>query len=332
MTILAIDIGGTQFGVGLGADDGRIVRKVRQTTDRDAGADWMVERILETGRDLLRGASEEVKVCGISFGGPVDFEAQRIKNSTHVAGWDDVALPAIVEDSLGMPAVVDNDANVGALGEFTFGAGAGCRNLVYYNVGTGIGGGIIINGEIYRGSDGNAGEFGHCPIADNGPLCDCGNRGCLEALCSGKSIGIRTAEEVRKQPRRGKAILRAGNGSVTAKAVFDAARSRDPLACEIVDEVSRFLGMSVATAMNTFAPDAIVIGGSVSKAGRTLLGPLKEQASRFLMGVHRPHLKILKARLGSDSQLIGAIALAAKGISRKGAKTPRRAKSEGNLG
>ncbi len=274
-------------------------------------------------------ARRSYRACGISFGGPVDFEAQRIKNSTHVAGWDDVPLPALIQEALGLPAVSDNDANVGALGEYTFGAGKGSRNLVYYNIGTGIGGGIIIDGEIYRGSDGNAGEFGHCPVVDNGPLCDCGNRGCLEALCSGKSIGNRAAEEVRKQARRGKAIIEAGDGSVTAKAVFDAAKAGDSLAGEIVDDVCRFLGMSVATAMNSFAPDAIVIGGSVSRAGRTLLRPLKEQAHRYLMGVHRPHLRVLKARLGSDSQLVGAVALAVKGCLAQSTRRTRRNRNRG---
>ena len=131
---------------------------------------------------------------------------------------------------------------------------------------------------------------------------------------AGKSIGIRATEEVRKQPKRAKAILHASDGTVTAKAVFNAARQHDSLANEIVNEVCRYLGMSVATAMNIFAPDAIVIGGSVSKAGRVLLEPLREQANRYLMGVHRPHLRVLKAKLGSDSQLIGAIALAAKSV------------------
>ncbi|MDP6779265.1 MAG: ROK family protein, partial [Candidatus Latescibacteria bacterium] len=279
-------------------------------TDRSGGADWMIERILEAGRKLLSRSPGKVSACGIAFGGPVDFGAQRIVNSTHVAGWDDVALPEIVGRELKLRAVVDNDANVGALGEFTFGAGAGIRNLVYYNIGTGIGGGIIVDGQIYRGSDGNAGELGHCPILPDGPLCDCGNRGCLESLCSGKSIGNRAAEMVRRHPRRGRAILACGDGEVSARAVFDAARQTDGLAQEIVDETCRYLGMSAATAMNAFAPDAIVVGGNVSKAGRVLFDPLREQASRYVMPVHRPHLKIKRAKLGGKSQLLGAVALA----------------------
>ena len=308
--ILAIDIGGTQFGLALASEDGRLVRRARGRTDRSGGASWMIERILEAGRKLLERSPGKVSACGIAFGGPVDFESQQIVNSTHVAGWDGVPLPDIVRRELKLRALMDNDANVGALGEFAFGAGVGCRNLVYYNIGTGIGGGIIIDGEIYRGSDGNAGELGHCPVLPDGPRCDCGNRGCLESLCSGKSIGNRAAEAVRRHPRRGRAIVECGDGEASAKFVFDAAREGDRLALEIVEETCRYLGMSVATAMNAFAPDTIVIGGSVSKAGRVLFDPLREEALRFVMPVHRPHLKIKRAKLGGNSQLLGAVAFA----------------------
>jgi glucokinase len=306
--VLAVDIGGTNFSLALVSDGGKFQKKLTRSTDRSGGAIWMISNILQESRRLLK--TTDATACGISFGGPVDFESQRIINSTHVAGWDDVELPKIVSDELSIPAVVDNDANAGALGEHLFGAGKGSKNLVYYNIGTGIGGGIIIDGVIYRGSDGNAGELGHVPILPDGPLCDCGNRGCLEALCSGTAIGKRAQEAVARQPRRGKVIGKIGAGEITAKSVFDAARKGDRLALELVDEVCVYLGMGVATSMNAFAPDAIVIGGSVSKAGPVLLRPLREQADRFLMPVHRPHLKVIPAQLGNRSGLMGAAALA----------------------
>lgn len=307
--ILAIDIGGTRYSLGLATVEGKLLKRVVRTTDRSGGAAWMVERILEEGRKLLTASPEPVSACGIGFGGPVDFAAQRIVNSTHVSGWDDMPLADIVQRKLGIPAIVDNDANAGGLGEFRFGAGRGSRNLVYYTVSTGIGGGIVLNGEIYRGSNGNAGELGHVPILPDGPLCACGNRGCLEALCSGTAIGRRAAEAVRKQ--RGRGIRRAGGeGPVSAKAVFDAARQGDKLALEIVNETCCYLGMGLATTMNAFAPDVIVIGGGVSKAGRVLFDPLRKQTARFLMPVHRPYLKILPAQRKGRSVLLGAVALA----------------------
>ena len=308
--ILAVDIGGTNFSLALGTSDGRIVERVTRSTDRSGGAEWMIERILKEGLRLLASSPTEVSACGISFGGPVDFEAQRIVNSTHVAGWDNVTIPETIQKALGVPAIVDNDANVGALGEFTFGAGKGCRHLIYYNIGTGIGAGIIIEREIYRGANGNAGELGHVPVLPEGPLCDCGNRGCLEAICSGTAIGRRGEEAVRRKPRQGHGIRKAAGGPITARAVFDAARTGDGLALELVNETCQYLGMGMAAAMNALAPEAIVVGGSVAKAGRVLLDPLREQANRFLMPVHRPHLRILPARLKGNSGLLGAVALA----------------------
>ena len=310
--ILAIDIGGSQFGLALITAEGKVLKRATRRAERFEYAGRVVEGILMEGKRLLADSPAPVAACGIGFGGPVDFEAQRIVNSTHVPGWDDLPLPGVIREELGIPAVVDNDANVGGLGEFAFGAGRGSSNQVYYTVSTGIGGGVVIDGEIYRGSDGFAGELGHVPILPDGPACECGNRGCLEALCSGTAIGRRGAEAVRRHPRRGRSIRRtAGEGApVTAKAVFDAARAGDRLAQEVVEEVCVDLGMGLATTMNAFAPDVIVVGGGVSKAGRVLFEPLRAQVDRFTMPVHRPYVKVVPARLKGRSVLMGAVALA----------------------
>lgn len=307
--ILAIDIGGTQFGLALATPDGRVIKHIQHQTDRADHADKRIDRILAASKTLISQSS--VLACGIGFGGPVNFDTQRIVNSTHVVGWDDCPLPEIVEQHLGLPAIIDNDANVGALGEFTFGAGKNSRHIIYYTVSTGIGGGIIINGELYRGGNGYAGEFGHVPILRDGPQCDCGNRGCLEALCSGTAIGNRATEAVQKHPRKGIAITRAANNNpITAKTLFDTARTGDPYARGLVDEICTDLGQGLAMAVNAFAPDVIVIGGGVSNAGRTLFEPLRRETRRFLMPVHRPNLRIAPAKLKNRSVLLGAVALA----------------------
>jgi glucokinase len=312
--ILAIDIGGTQFALALAEPSGRILKQKRGRTERSGGAEWMIERLLKKARALVMPERGRVQACGIGFGGPVDFAAQRVLSSTHVPGWENVALPALIERELDLPTVLDNDANTGGLGEYTFGAGRGNRHMVYYTISTGIGGGIIIDGQIYRGGDGNAGELGHCPILPDGPLCDCGNRGCLEALCSGKSIGQRGQQAADSYPRRSKSLRQAaGRGqAITARAVFAAARRGDALAREIVEQTCLYLGMGLATTMNTLAPDIIVVGGGVSKAGKTLLAPLVRQTQKFLMPVHRPHLNIRLARFSSSSVLMGAVALGQK--------------------
>ncbi len=307
--ILAIDIGGSQFGLALASPDGRIIKHIQhQTNDH---ADKRIDRILAASKTLI--SQSPVLACGIGFGGPVNFDTQRIVNSTHVAGWNDCPLPKIVEQHLGLPAIIDNDANVGALGEFTFGAGKNSRHIIYYTVSTGIGGGIIINGEIYRGGNGYAGELGHVPILRDGPQCDCGNRGCLEALCSGTAIARRAKAAIKKHPRKGIAIARTAN-PITAKTLFDTARSGDPYARALVDEICTDLGQGLAMAVNAFSPDVIVIGGGVSNAGRVLFQPLRRETRRFLMPVHRPHLRIAPAKLKNRSVLLGAVALAKQRI------------------
>ena len=312
--ILAIDIGGSQFGLALATPDGRVIKHIQHQTDRADHADKRIDRILAASKTLISQSS--VSACGIGFGGPVNFDTQRIVNSTHVPGWDDCPLPKIVQQHLGVPAIADNDANVGALGEYTFGAGKNSRHIIYYTVSTGIGGGIIINGEIYRGGNGYAGELGHVPILRDGPQCDCGNRGCLEALCSGTAIGRRATAAVQKHPRKGIAITRAANNTpITAKTLFDTARSGDPYARTLVDEICTDLGQGLAMAVNAFAPDVIVIGGGVSNAGRTLFEPLRRETRQFLMPVHRPHLRIAPAKLKSRSVLLGAVALAKQGLT-----------------
>jgi glucokinase len=309
--ILAIDIGGTQFGLILATTDGQVVKHLQRSTDRAGGAQWMIEQIISESRTLIQQSSKPVLACGIGFGGPVNFDTQHIINSTHVKGWDNCPLPQIITQELNLPAIVDNDANVGALGEFAFGAGKSNANLVYYTISTGIGGGIIINGQIYRGSNGNAGELGHCPILRNGPLCDCGNRGCLEALCSGTAIAKRVQQAVKKHPRKGRTIRHlTGENPITAKTLFDAAKQKDSFAQSLIQEICTDLGMGVATAMNAFAPNTIVIGGGVSKAGRVLFDPLRKETNRFLMPIHRPHLNIRQAKLKDRSVLLGAVALA----------------------
>ena len=307
--ILAIDIGGTQFGLALATPDGRVIKHIQHQTDRADHANKRIDRILAASKTLISQSS--VLACGIGFGGPVNFDTQRIVNSTHVSGWDDCPLPEIVEQHLGVPAIIDNDANVGALGEFTFGAGKNSRHIIYYTVSTGIGAGIIINGEIYRGGNGYAGELGHVPILRDGPQCDCGNRGCLEALCSGTAIARRAKAATKKHPRKSIAITRTANNTpITAKTLFDTARTGDPYARTLVDEICTDLGQGLAIAVNAFAPDVIVIGGGVSNAGHILFEPLHRETRQFLMPIHRPHLKIAPAKLKNRSVLLGAVALA----------------------
>lgn len=295
--ILAVDIGGTNFRVAVAEEDGRLVRVVRRSTHAKGGAEWMIEQVIRLASDFKE--KFEIRSVGVGFGGPVDYDRQEIINSTHVEGWEDVPLPKIMKDRIDVPAVVDNDANVGALGEFIFGAGRGRSSMVYYTVSTGIGGGVILNGDIYRGANGNAGELGHVPILVDRPRCACGNVGCLEALCSGPAIA-------RRAGRR----MKGASPHLTAKDVFDAARAGDRIAAEIVEETADYLGMGIAATINTLAPEVVVVGGGVSKAGRILFDPLRESVKRRVMPVHRLDVRVVRAKRGDNAVLLGAVALA----------------------
>jgi glucokinase len=196
MRTLAIDIGGTKFSLGL-FDGGRMVERVTRSTDKEGGRAWMLSQIVPLAQEWTFDR------CGIGFGGPVNFKAQRVALSTHVGGWQGFPLVQFLEEQLGVPAIMDNDANVGALGEALYGAGTGFSPLFYMTLSTGIGGGIY-NGEILRGADSYAGEIGHLTIRPDGPECLCGSNGCLERMCCGlwleRDYG-RTAKELMQDPR-----------------------------------------------------------------------------------------------------------------------------------
>ena len=292
--ILAIDIGGTRFRVAAVSEVGDLVRVSRRRTNAEGGAEWMIGQVLEIARKYVD--RYDIDAIGVGFGGPVRFDQQRIVNSTHVPGWDNLDLPGILRDEFNLPAIVDNDANVGALGEFVYGAGRGYQSMVYYTVSTGIGGGIIIDGDVYRGANGNAGELGHVPILLNGPRCDCGKRGCLEALCSGPAIGRRGSRRMKCE-------------GLSAREVFDAARKGVSGASRVVLETAQYLGMGIATTINTLSPDLVVIGGGVAKAGRILLDPLRISVQDLVMPVHRASVRVLSARRGDNAVLMGAAAL-----------------------
>ncbi len=280
MLTLAIDIGGTKFSMAL-FDGERMKRRESRATDREGGRAWMMEQILAIAR--LWQQAERIERCGIGFGGPVIFREQRVALSTHVGGWSNVPLAAEIEAELGIPCVMDNDANTGALGEALYGAGVGYDPLFYMTLSTGIGGGIISEGRIWRGADSYAGEVGHLTTRPDGPECLCGARGCYERMCSGlwleRDYG-RPATELLKDP------------AFVARYVVD-------------------LALGLKAVIMLLNPARIVIGGGISKAGEALFGPLRAELRRQITSWSQARLDVVPAALGDDSVLYGALALAA---------------------
>jgi len=277
MRVLAIDIGGTKFSVAL-FEDGRVTRRESRATDRDGGPGWMLAQIETIVRSWPR-----FDRCGIGFGGPVDFSAQRVALSTHVGGWNDFPLVERVKAFVNAPVIMDNDANVGALGEATYGAGRGRRPLFYMTLSTGIGGGIVLeDGSIYRGADSYAGEIGHLTIHPDGPECLCGAHGCFERMCCGLWLE-------RDHGKSAKELLR--DASFVDRYVID-------------------LAMGLKAAIMMLNPARIVIGGGIAKAGDALFVPLRTELRRQVTSWSRARLDVVQAELGDDSVLWGALALA----------------------
>ena len=279
MSILAIDIGGTKFSMAV-FDGDRIARRESRATDREGGCEWMLGQIESLGKQWQKGYHFDR--CGIGFGGPVLFGPQRVALSTHVGGWNDVDLPARIHERLGIPAIMDNDANAGALGEATFGAGAGYRPMFYMTLSTGIGGGIITEHGVYRGADSYAGEIGHLTIRPEGPQCLCGAHGCFERMCCGL-------------------WLERDYGRPAYDLMTDAA---------FVERYVVDLALGLKACIMLLNPARIVIGGGIAKAGEKLFGPLRVELRRQITDWSGARIDVAPAALGDDSVLWGAYQLA----------------------
>ncbi len=315
MYVLAIDIGGTQYRLAIVNQEGKIVAHQRAETLREEGAHWLVPRLIRELKELLSNNPYAPIAVGIGFGGPVSFNEQRILASLHAPGWENMDLRALLTEQLGLPCVIDNDANAGALGEFTYGAGGQYRNMLYYTVSTGVGGGIILDGELFRGVHGQAGELGHLPIQLDGPPCSCGFRGCVESLGSGIAIaqqGIRMAMTA-KTPTLLQERYQS-TGTLTAKDVFECAARGDLVSQQIIDQVKQAFVAGLVGAINFFDPEAVVVGGGVGRAPGFLDG-LARKVNDSLVIPGRRQVLIVRSTLSDDSVLLGAAALAWKLIS-----------------
>jgi len=281
--ILAIDIGGTKFSMAV-FDGARMVRRESRATDAEGGREWMLGRIREIAHEWRRDFRFER--CGIGFGGPVDFAAQRVALSTHVGGWRDFDLCGFARDLTGAPAVMDNDANAGAIGEAEFGAGKGYSPLFYMTLSTGIGGGIYADGRVWRGADSYAGEIGHLTIRPGGPECLCGARGCFERMCGGL-------------------WLERDYGKPAKELMQDAG---------FVERYVVDLALGLKAAIMLLNPRRIAIGGGIAKAGDRLFVPLRAELGRQITSWSAARIDVVPAALGDDSVLYGALALA-RGLS-----------------
>lgn len=310
--LLALDFGGTKLSAGLAKlGQPRWLAHKRVPSPPGGNAQSDLEIMMGLAQDLLTPAESPLAAVGVSFGGPVDAARGLVRLSHHVPGWEEMPLQEWLEKRLGVPAAVDNDANAAALGEHRFGAGQGCNSLMYITVSTGVGGGWVLNGQLWRGADGMAGEIGHMVVDPDGPLCLCGKQGCVERLASGPYIAQRAREWLQAQPERGQ-ILRTLAGddleAVTAQLVAQAAAQGDDLAWEALEVAAWGLGIGIGNSANLVNPECFVLGGGVTKAGRRWWEVVRRVARATALP--QVHFEIMPATLGDDAPLWGAIALA----------------------
>ncbi len=308
--VLALDFGGTKLAAGIvDLHTGRIVVQKRFATDHTS-AQKNLEQMIQAGKELLgEPTSETILGVGISFGGPIEPDRRQIIRSMHVPGWENIALPEIISNAFQLPAVMDNDANLASLGEWRFGSGQGTNHMVYIQVSTGIGAGLILNSRLYRGT-GLAGEFGHLTVMIDGPPCTCGKRGCVESFAAGWAIARDGRQAVLDYGD--KTLLYSqveGNPDlVTARHVIEGARAGDLVARSIVSQAFTFLGIGIANAINLLCPEQVVLGGGVTKAGELMLQPIMSALDGHLLpSLSRPRLT--SSILGDAATLFGAVAL-----------------------
>ena len=325
--ILSLDVGGTKLAAGLFDSSQRLLRYSKTPTNGGAGrrpesrrpesraandADAVFERLAGLGESLLQkeGADKSALRCiGAGCAGPLDSETGVIYAPPNLHCWDDFPLKARLEEHFGAPAAVDNDANAAALGEQRHGAGKGFCHIFYITASTGIGAGLILDGRIYRGRDCAAGEFGHIILARNGPRCNCGGRGCLEALASGTAIAKRAKREIKRAPDSllGRMHVEKG-GDLSAKDVFAAARLGDAAAGKIVHDAAEYLGLGIASAIHLLNPEIFIIGGGLARAGKMFFEPVRRTVAERAQATLARNVRIVPAKLGDKAGIHGSLA------------------------
>ena len=309
--IVGIDIGGTNIVVGTVAEDGsEVLGLVSEPTFGEQGADRVLDRIAKLARASMAAAGGR-EIAGVGIGSPGPLDTKRgVVLLTPNLGWTDYPLRDRLEQALGMPAVLDNDANCAVFGAWWRGAARGADHVVGLTIGTGIGGGIVLFGEIYRGASDIAGEFGHMTIDSTGRRCKCGNYGCLEAYASGPAISARAVEGIEAGVETSLPRYVEGDLSkITAQLVYEAAHDGDEFALEVVKDTARFLGAGVANIINVFNPQVVVICGGVTLAGDRLFVPLRSEVQRRAFKPAVAACRIVPGELTGTAGVYGAAAV-----------------------
>jgi glucokinase len=295
--VLGLDIGGTKIAAGVVDTDGAVRGFVSAPTEAQRGPEDGIARLFDLGRRAVDEAGvawDEIAAVGIGCGGPLDSKNGILIAPLHLTGWTDIPLAQLASETLGRPAVLDNDAVAACAGEHRYGAGRGTSDMVYLTISTGVGGGVVIDGQLHRARSGNGGELGHVTVDWHGRRCrGCGRRGCLEAYSSGTSIAERAHE--------------AGMHGASAADVAQAALAGNAIAAKLWDETCEALACGIVSIANLFEPEVVVLGGGVMRTGEQLLSPVRELVAEQVIG---GPVRVVAAENGDAVGVVGAAAVA----------------------
>ncbi len=308
---VGVELGATHILVIVTDLEPHTIVELEHEFDLTIGPEAGLRQVIESVRQALAQAGvslEQVAGVGLGVPGPVSHDMGSVAFPPIMPGWHGFPLRARLEEELGVTVYLDNDANLGALGEWAHGAGQGVDNLAYIKVGTGIGCGLLIDGQIYRGQSGSAGEIGHITIDENGPPCRCGNYGCLESMAAGPAIAHRAQLAIKAGQETMLSKVKPVE-EITAADVSRAASQGDPLSLQLFHETGRHIGVALAGLINLFNPKLVIIGGGVAQAGDILLEPIRRSVQSHGLRTTVENCQIVQAQLGREATALGAVTL-----------------------
>jgi len=308
---IGVDVGGTKVLGGVVDASGRVLASSRRETPREGGIE-LTKTIAAVALELMQDHS--ISAVGVSAAGFVSSDRKTMLATPNIADWNGVQLDLELTRLIGLPVIIENDANAAAWGEAKFGAGRNQAHMMMLTIGTGVGGGIVVNNELYRGAFGIAAEFGHLRVVPEGHLCGCGARGCFEQYASGSALRRHAREAISASPDLARNLLARGDGTIdglTGQAITDAAREGDAVALAAFQTTAQYLGAGIASLAVLLDPSCVVIGGGVIDAGEILLAPTREAMKRYMpfAGKH-PYPQMVAAELGNEAGLVGVADLA----------------------
>lgn len=314
--VIGIDLGGSAIRLSTVTQTGKLRHSKRVSISSSRDKQYIISSITTNVKELInieKDLGNKVRAIGIGSPGIIDMKRGIVLTSPNFKDWKDVRLKAVLEKESNLPVVLDNDANAAAYGEKWKGAGRKVNSLVCLTMGTGIGGGIILNGEVWHGTDGMAGEIGHMTVNPAGPRCNCGNNGCLEAYSSATGM-VRSAAASIKCGKRSilKKLSKGDNSCITAKMIYESALNGDRLSLEILAEAGRYLGIAMASLINILNPEMIVLAGAVAGAWDLFMPAARQEINKRAFNVLAERTKIVPGKLIDSAGIVGAAGLALK--------------------